>query len=163
MSNKDAKRKAAAERQKRYRQKLLQKEDPQAAAQLAAAQEAEKAKQEAEARAAEEAEARAAEESAVLELELEQGLTSALAGTARMIVSAYNSATGCPKGTPTISGGQAMAIAQLWTPVLKPLLKQHITSIAPLVAVAGTIGIMSEYADERANYIEKHEPKEALN
>jgi len=154
-NKKDEKRRAAAERAKRYRERRLVKDDPAAAEQLEQKRIEDEAKLAAEQKASMQAAEDAAKQEAEAKVAAQAMLKTAMAGTAQMLIAAYNRATGAPKGTPGLTSDQANTIAELWAPVLGPMLEKYSKDMLPIMAVVGTVGIMSEYAEQRNAYIVK--------
>lgn len=148
-SQKDEKRKAAAERAKKYREKKLAKEDPEAAA-----------KAEAEKKAAQEAEQKAAEEAGKQteerKKEIEEQLVCALAGTLEVLTSAI-----APKGAPSIGQERAQSVGKLWAPLLAPYLESVGGKWLPwFVASAGTVGIGAAWMEEVKEWKQREAEKQ---
>jgi hypothetical protein len=145
---KDAKRRAAAERARAYRERQRAKTDPEAyAAEQAAKTAAEQAvaeKGQADAlAAAARAEAQAAELAKLTE-QLRDALSAVVEGLAAGVQAAM-----MPPKSPALGNARARKIGEAWAPILAPIVQRSgMQHLEVIVASAATAGVVAEWLGE---------------
>lgn len=159
MATKEEKRRAAAERKQRSRQRKLAKENPEAAQELQRQAEEQQAAKAQEEQAKATAQATKEEQDKLEEQAFQRDLHGCLSGTMQVLCGAYNRSKQSPEGTPGLGQERADEIARLWTPVLAPLLREYRKDMVPFFAITTTVGLLAEWKGERDDYVKQHKPR----